>query len=104
MDNGSEFKDFEGMEKALYRKGKRTKIYVCHPHAPHERGSNENNNILVRRFFPKGEDFDVTVTRTKVKAAEEWMNFYPRTIFRGNTAFDLYIAELKAIGITKTLI
>lgn len=88
VDNGSEFKDVLGMEKALYRKGKRTDIYYCHPYAPHERGSNENQNILIRRFFKKGSDFDKTIKKYKVKEVQDWNNNYPRNIFDGYTARD----------------
>lgn len=94
VDNGSEFKDFRGMEQSIYRKGKRTQIYYCHPQSPHERGSNENNNHLIRRFFSKGADFDSVVTRAKAKAVEDWMNEYPRPLFGGACSYDLYMREL----------
>ncbi len=79
VDNGCEFADFEGIEKACRRKGKRTKLYYCHPYAPHERGSNENMNRLIRRFFPKGTNFD-EVSITDIRRAERWINSYPRQI------------------------
>ena len=33
VDNGSEFADCAGMEKACRRKGKRTTVYYCHPYS-----------------------------------------------------------------------
>lgn len=90
VDNGTEFSDHVGMEKALYRVGKRTDVYFCHPHCPHERGSNEVQNKLIRRFFPKGSDFDATVNRNDVKAAENWMNEMPRKLFDGKSAAELF--------------
>ncbi len=98
VDNGAEFMDFIGMEKALYRVGQRTKVYYCHPHAPHERGTNENNNILLRRPLPKGSNFDKDLNRTKAKYAEEWINLYPRGIFKGRCSMDLYEEELARLG------
>ena len=99
VDNGSEFADFIGMEKALYRTGKRTHIYYCHPSAPHERGSNENGNHLIRRHLPKGTDFDKELNRNKLKDIEFWINTYPRKLFAGDSSYDLFEKELKALGI-----
>ncbi|NCE98093.1 IS30 family transposase [Emergencia sp. 1XD21-10] len=98
VDNGSEFADFESMEKALYRKGKRTSVYYCHPHAPHERGSNEVANKMIRRFFPKGMDFDKELEKKNAKEAEDWINNYPRKCLGGKTAAQCYQEELLRQG------
>ena len=58
VDNGSEFLDHASMEKSIRNKRNRTTIYYCHPYSSYERGSNENQNKLVRRWFPKGFDID----------------------------------------------
>ena len=58
VDNGSEFADCEGMERSCRRPGhKRTQIFYCHPYSSYERGTNENINGMIRRWFPKGTDF-----------------------------------------------
>lgn len=98
VDNGTEFHDVEGMEQALNRVGKRTDIYYCHARAPQERGSNENNNHFVRRFFPKGSDFDTLLNRTNIKDAEWWINTYPRRMFDGDNSQERFESELYAIG------
>lgn len=46
---------------------------------PNERGTNENHNRMLRRFFPKGCDFS-KVTDEQVAHAVSWMNNYPRRI------------------------
>lgn len=85
VDNGSEFADCTGMEKSCRRKGKRTKLYYCHPYSAYERGSNENMNRMIRWFFPKGTNFD-EVTDDDVRRAEEWINSYPRRVLGWRSA------------------
>lgn len=87
--------DYDGMEKACRRKGKRTTVYYCHPHAPHERGSNENMNRIIRRFFPKGTNFD-EVPISEIRRAEEWMNNYPREVLGWQTAATLLRSYMSA--------
>ena len=93
VDNGCEFQDFEGIEAAHRRKGKRTVVFFCHPYSAFERGSNENMNRLIRRFFPKGTSFD-TVTPEEVSAAEKWVNSYPRKLLGWQSAATLFEKEL----------
>ena len=90
VDNGSEFSDFEGMEKSVLRKRKaRTKVYYCHAHRSYERGSNENANKLIRRHFPKGTDLS-KVSVQQVAMVEAWINDYPRRILGWKTSNMIY--------------
>ncbi len=98
FDNGSEFKDWQGMEKAKRRKGKRFKVYYCHPNCPHERGSNENNNRLIRRHIPKGTMLSKIPNRY-VKIVEDWISNYPRKIFNGKSSLEVFKEEYAKIGV-----
>lgn len=81
-DNGVEFLDTEGIEKSVSTKRKRTTVYYCHPYSSYERGTNENINRMIRRFFPKRTNFD-DVTPAQIAMVESWINNYPRKIFGG---------------------
>ena len=59
--------------------------YYCHPYSSYERGSNECQNKMIRRKFPKGTDFG-KVSAAEIEAAEAWMNNYPREILGWKTA------------------
>ena len=80
FDNGVEFMDYKGMEKSCLRKKKRTKIYYAHPYCSGERGTNENNNRMIRRWIPKGTVID-DIPNKFIKKIEEWINNYPRAMF-----------------------
>ena len=97
VDNGSEFADWEGMERSRRGKKKRTKIYYCHPYSSWERGSNENQNKLVRRHIPKGINFD-DKTQRDIDNITEWINNYPRRIFGYKTSEQLYNEEMKIVA------
>lgn len=77
-DNGSEFLQYEELRRSVYG-GTRFAVYYCHSYAAWEKGTNENHNRMIRRFFPKGTDFG-KITHKQVAAVERWMNNYPRRI------------------------
>lgn len=80
FDNGVEFMGYEGLEKSCLRKKERTSVYYAHPYCSGERGTNENNNRLIRRFIPKGIDM-TNIKISKIKEIEDWINNYPRAMF-----------------------
>ena len=96
VDNGGEFADVERLERSVLTKGKRTKVYYCHPYSSYERGSNENENKIIRRHFPKGTDFG-NVTAAQVKNAEKWIANYPRKILGWKTSAMVFQAYLDTL-------
>lgn len=94
-DNGVEFLDYKGIEKSVFSKQKRTTVYYCHPYSSYERGTNENINRMIRRFFPKGTNFD-DIKPAQVEAVESWINNYPRGIL-GGLSSNLFRIQLGAV-------
>ena len=98
VDNGTEFSDYEGLERSAINEGeKRTFVFYCHPYSSWERGTNENNNRLIRRRIPKGEDFDEKQDRD-IEYIENWINNYPRGIFGFKTSAQLFEEEIKKLA------
>ena len=97
VDNGSEFADCEGIEKSCRGDGKRTTVYYCHPYTSSERGSNEKQNQMLRRRFPKGTDFR-KVRAGAVDVAVDWLNNYPREIFGYASSEELFREELSKLA------
>ena len=92
VDNGTENKDFVGLERSYRNQSARTTIYYCHPYSSCERGSNENNNKLIRRFIPKGSDIG-KYSKEDIKNINRWMNRYPRKLFKWKTAHEVFCQE-----------
>ena len=93
VDNGVEFSDTVGLERSCLRAEKRTALYYCHAYSSWERGTNENINKLIRRHIPKGVDFDDR-TADDIVYIENWINNYPRRLFKFKTSKELFEAEL----------
>lgn len=96
VDNGTEFADCEGIEKKDKKGKKRTEVYYCHPYCSAERGSNENQNRMIRRHIPKGTNFD-RKTKKDIQKVEDWLNNYPRPMFDGRSSQELYEEEMRLI-------
>lgn len=90
LDNGREFLDWEAIEKSVISKETRTLVYFAHPYSSWERGTNENQNRMIRRFIPKGTDIS-KLSDKDVEAIEKWMNSYPRKILGYKTANELVL-------------
>ena len=82
-DNGPEFLEYEKLRQSIYG-GIRFDLYYCHSYSAWEKGSNENHNRMIRRFFPKGTDFS-KITKKRITELQNWMNNYPRKILGWKT-------------------
>lgn len=72
VDNGKEFAQFKTMEQQLG-----IMIYFADPYAAWQRGTNENTNGLLRRYFPKGTDFTQTTYQAIARVVQK-LNNRPR--------------------------
>ena len=77
-DNGSEFLRYQELRSSIHG-GDRFDIYYCHSYSAWEKGTNENHNRMIRRWYPKGTDF-TNVTENEIAVLQDWMNHYPRKI------------------------
>lgn len=97
MDNGSEFSNVKRLEHSPSGK-RRTCCYYCHPYCSSERGSNENANRLVRRWFKKGHSL-AAVDNAQCLQVARWMNTYPRQILDWKTPSEAFQEACSREGI-----
>lgn len=67
-------------------------VYFAHPYSSWERGTNENTNGLIRRYFPKGTDFN-KVTEEQLKYVEDKLNNRPRKVLSYRTPLEMIEIE-----------
>ena len=86
-DRGSEFALWKMIERDTD-----AEIYFAHPHAPWERGKNENTNGRYRRPFPKRFDFS-TISQWDLDGVTDLMNHTPRKSLSWQTPCALFQGE-----------
>ena len=89
-DNGGEFANHGELRKAMRRVNRLLKIYYTHAYAAWEKGSVENVNRHIRRFFPKGTKFNL-VSRNRIKELQNFINSIPRASLKGKSANESFL-------------
>ena len=92
-DNGSEFLDYDSLEKSIFGKQKRCQIYYTHPYASYEKPHVENNHILLRWLIRKGYDISL-ISEDKIMEIINILNNYPRPEKGYKTPIELMEEEL----------
>jgi len=84
-DNGKEF---------YFHKGFELPVYFADPYSSFQRGTNENTNGLLRRYFPKGTDF-TSVTQAELNDIAQELNNRPRKCLNYATPIEVFRVELR---------
>ena len=82
-DNGKEFSKHRGINLETL-----IEIYFANPGNPHERGTNENTNGLLREYFPKGRNLK-KVDNTELSEVFLELNTRPRKCLNYNTPLEI---------------
>jgi len=72
-------------------------VYFCDPRSPRQRGSNENTNGLLRRYFSKGTDLSVCSQAQLNKVARN-LNERPRKVLGFETPSRKFNACVASTG------
>lgn len=86
-DNGLEMAEHKELTKQTG-----VQVYFAHPYSAWERGTNENTNGLIRRYFPKKTDFN-KITEKELKMVQDKLNNRPRKILGYRTPEELLALE-----------
>ena len=91
LDNGGE----NAAHASLWEMGIAT--YFADTYSAWQRGSNENANGLLRRFFPKGTDFS-QIPQAEINQVVERINSWPRKCLKWASAAEEF-ARLGKVGV-----
>jgi len=91
LDNGGEFADHIRVGKAA-----EVSIFFAKPYASWQRGTNENTNGRIRRFWPKKFDMSL-LTEAEIEDRIWRLNRTPRKILGGLTPFEVFTGKRVAL-------
>ena len=89
VDHGKEFANYQAIEQ---RTG--TPVYFAHAYSPHERGSNENRNRVLRRFIPKGQAIE-ELSDHKLIQINWYLNSRPLKCLNWHTPIEIFLLNLR---------
>jgi len=87
-DNGTEMAEHEYISKNTG-----IDIYFAHPYSAWERGTNENTNGIIRRFYPKKTTDFNSISENQLMAFQHRLNNRPRKVLGYYTPNEIYQQE-----------
>ncbi|SQF76785.1 transposase InsI for insertion sequence element IS30B/C/D [Streptococcus salivarius] len=87
-DRGKEFTYHQKLSDQL-----NIEVYFPDPHAPWQRGTNENTNGLLREYFPKGSDLTLVDDQT-IQLWENKLNNRPRKSLNWKTPYEVFYGKV----------
>nr|WP_278782369.1 IS30 family transposase [Limosilactobacillus mucosae] len=89
VDYGKEFANYNLIEEQTG-----VPLYFTHAYSPHERGSNENRNRVLRRFIPKGQPID-EITDDELIQINWYLNSRPLKCLNWRTPIEIFLRDLR---------
>ena len=89
VDYGKEFANYNLIEEQTG-----VPLYFTHAYSPHERGSNENRNRVLRRFIPKGQPID-EITDDELIQINWSFNSRPLKCLNWRTSIESFLRNLR---------
>ena len=87
-------RDSQSMTQAVLEQLTGTQVYFAHAYSPHERGSNENRNRVLRRFIPKGQAIEELSDRQLVQI-NWYLNSRPLKCLNWHTPIEGFLLNLR---------
>lgn len=88
FDRGTEFAAWEELKNGLG-----SDVWFCNPHAPWQRGTNENTNRRLRRHLPRNTD-PLSISQKHLQSIAELLNATPRKCLGYRTPSEAFRQEL----------
>ena len=98
VDNDISFQKHKELSKII-----KTEIFFCHPQSPHEKGTVENRNKLIRRYIKKRTDLSKILEDTFVDVQNRLRNKYMKCL-NFKTPQEVWSEEMNKIKTKKTTV
>lgn len=93
LDNGKEFFGHQKIVDEL-----QIQCYFAKPHAPWQRGTNENTNGLIRQYFPR-KRFIESIRQSEIQMVMDRLNHRPRKCLRFKTPHEVFMAAFQSVAL-----